>query len=140
MTTNTKVKQTKSRYHDRISLTAESLQRLSCWMNQIQSALKGSPISRSDLVNWFILFQKEKLSNNELSDLKTKFINPYKVLYRAALEIKKKQELGETVDAEKLFKETLAVSKTVSRSISPKKSKKSVNGNVNCEVESNIET
>jgi nucleoid DNA-binding protein len=83
---------------ERASLNNEALARVNSWMCQLKPKLKGSKVSRSDLVNWFILQKSDQLGDREVADLVKAYFDPVKALEWAVAEVKSAKARGESID------------------------------------------
>jgi len=99
----------KSRNHhpERITLSPEALSRVSAWLEQIRPNLKGTSLSRGELVSWIIVQRANSLTEIETSGIAARFFDPVKAMLWAANHIREKQKTGETVDIATLLKDTL---------------------------------
>ncbi len=90
----------KPRLHapERITLAPEALIRINSWIATVRPKLKGSPVSRGDLVNWLITNHASDLSEAEMLALSTTFFDPMMALAWASKEITERHKAGEQID------------------------------------------
>lgn len=82
---------------ERVILTAESIQRLNAWLEQIRQSRPGVEITRKNIVNWLILSHSERLSQSEEKELAETYYNELRFLQFAVRELKAANERGDTL-------------------------------------------
>jgi hypothetical protein len=81
----------------RVTLTPESLARLSQWIEETQGHFKGSRISRSDLANFLIMSHTARLSEKEVEQLESQYFDEVRFAAWAFAEVKKARVEGKVV-------------------------------------------
>lgn len=89
----------RSKHPDRVTVSAEALTRLGTWAAEVGERLKGTQITKSDLVNFLILSHALNLSEKELSELSAAHFNEVRFAEWALRQLKegKVQSLSEIV-------------------------------------------
>lgn len=90
----------KSRNHhpERVILTNSSLSLVTGWLEAVGPHLRGSSLSRSDVVNWLIGRQPPQLVADSIREISDRVFDPVKALSWASAEIARKQKSGEDFD------------------------------------------
>jgi len=116
----------KKRYQnpERANLNKESLFKVNGWLEQLKPKLRGSKISRSDLINWLVTQKPEALTDREVSELITNYFDPVKALEWAVSEIKSAKSRGEEVDLSTFVSEKFLAKKIIKRRKSSTNSEK----------------
>ena len=87
----------KAQYPDRIRISAEAVQRLASWAEQIGGRLRGVRITRSDLVNFILLGHAEALTAVEMKELRGRYFDEVKFVLWAVEEQKAAETRGEDI-------------------------------------------
>ena len=82
------IKAKRSRHYDRVTLTATSLTRINSWISEITSKEKGVTLTHKDIINWLIGRHTDKLSPEEMQELKSQFFDEVKFLQAALRELR----------------------------------------------------
>jgi len=82
------------KHPDRVSLTPESLARLSSWILEAEGHLKGSRLTKSDLVNFLIKSHSASLSERELEQLEREHFDEVRFAAWALRQIKEARAQG----------------------------------------------
>lgn len=90
---------------ERANLNKEALARVNGWMDQLKPKLKGSKISRSDLINWLVLQKNDELNERDVADLVKLYFDPVKALEWAVSEAKAAKARGEDIDLKEFVSE-----------------------------------
>lgn len=99
----------KSHHPERVILTVDSLGRVNRWIETLTPRLKGSKVSRTDLVNWLISKQPGELPSSMVSELECCFFDPVKALGWASEEIQRRQKAGEMFDVKEFMVQVLQI-------------------------------
>jgi hypothetical protein len=95
------------RHKDRVVLSTESQKKIEAILENLKADLKGSKISRSELVNWIIEKQPAELPSLDRSNVLEKFYCPVKALEWASDKARNMKLGGQQVDLEILVSEIL---------------------------------
>lgn len=119
----------KIRHPDRITLSPNSLARLSDWIDQIKEHRKGINVTRSDLVNALIKNHLEKLSQQELKQFEQEFFDEARFAKWALKEILTARTRGENLTLSQLIEKQKSgrSENTVPKARKQKSSNSSVN-------------
>lgn len=82
------------RHPDRVSLTPAALTRLSSWILEAEGRLKGSRLTKSDLVNFFVMSHSASLSERELEQLERDHFDEVRFAVWALRQIKEARAQG----------------------------------------------
>lgn len=82
---------------ERITLDVSAMERVTAWMDDLASLLKGSTVNRTELVNWLINHHDRELSAQEVRGLEQAFFDEVKFAEWAVTELKAAQARGESV-------------------------------------------
>jgi hypothetical protein len=82
------------KHPDRVSLTPEALTRLSSWIREAESRLKGSRLTKSDLVNFLVMSHSASLSEKELEQLERDHFDDVRFAAWALRQIKEARAQG----------------------------------------------
>ena len=85
------------KHPDRVALTAEALTRLANWSGVAHERLKGSRITKSDLVNFLVLSHPPELTEGELERLKSQHFDEVRFAEWALRQMKEMKAQGKTV-------------------------------------------
>lgn len=100
---NNELKAKRHRHEDRVTLEAESLQRVDGWIEQVTSTTKGVTVTRKDVVNWMVSQRGPLLSSNEVNGLRTQFFSDVRFLQQAIKELKSAKRRGDQVDLSEIL-------------------------------------
>ena len=95
----------RSHHKEKVSLSSESLGKIERMISSLTDQLKGSKISRSDLVNWIVEKRREELLALEISDLVSRYYCPVKALDWAYKKAREAKHSGESIDLSLLLDE-----------------------------------
>jgi len=84
----------KFRHPDRITLTPETLARLSAWLEQVAGQVRGLRLTRADLLNFLVKASPEKLTSSQVLEIEKEYFNEVKFHEWALRELKKSKKLG----------------------------------------------
>ena len=115
---------------ERANLSKESLLKVNGWVDQLKPKLRGSKISRSDLINWLVAQKSETLTDREVAELVTTYFDPVKALEWAVAEVKSAKSRGEEIDLGAFVSEKFGTKKPKTRR---KKAAKEAPMTSNCE-------
>jgi hypothetical protein len=110
---------------DRVTLDPVAVTRLDCWLNEIQSQLKGVRISRSDLVSFLIAQHSTALNSREIELLKNIHFDEAAFAEWALKEFRRAKDKGENPSLADILKPVFPAA-----SPRPRKAKKSDKANV----------
>ena len=85
----------REKHPDRVYLSGLALETLSAWATQVQEALPGVRVTKSDLVNWRLQSEPKVLSEKSLLEIETRFFSPVKFARWAAQEVVNAHARGE---------------------------------------------
>ncbi len=88
---------------ERITVAKESLSRLSDWIEQIATEVKGIKLNRNDLVNWLIQNHASTLSADEVKEVERHFFDEVKFAEWALKELKAAKARGETTSLSEIL-------------------------------------
>ncbi len=117
-----KPKRPRAQHPERITLTTEALNRVSFWLEQVAPHMKGSSVTRSQLVSWALCNRDNGLSESEVSKLVNAFFDPVKAVLWAVESLKGRRKAGEEIDLQNFMSEVLATNK---KPVVKKRNKKS---------------
>ena len=100
---------------ERANLSKESLLKVNGWVDQLKPKLRGSKISRSDLINWLVAQKSEVLTEREVAELVTTYFDPVKALEWAVAEVKSAKSRGEEIDLGAFVSEKFVTKKPKTR-------------------------
>ncbi len=84
----------RTRHPDRVSLSPDSLNRLAGWTIDAEGHLKGSRLTKSDLVNFLIKSHSASLSERELEELERDHFDEVRFAAWALRQIKEARAQG----------------------------------------------
>lgn len=93
----------KQTHPDRISLSPASLAKLSLWIDQVHSQIRGVKLTRSQVVEWLIGSHEERLSANEIKKLEREHFDELKFAEWALRELKAARARGESISLSDLI-------------------------------------
>ncbi len=102
----------RSHRSDRVTLDTEAFELIEKWFQQLQPHLKGSRLSRSDLVSEIIKQRSVELSTSELKTITESYFDPARALLWAVKEVRVAQKSGQPVDLGELLKSSILPRKT----------------------------
>ncbi len=85
------------RHPDRVSLCRESLTQIGEWIKETEPRLKGSRITKTDLVNFLILAHSTNLSEQELEQLQDQHFDEVRFATWALGQLKEARAHSKTV-------------------------------------------
>ncbi len=85
------------KHPDRVTLTPEALTRLAEWMGELEEHLKGSRVTKSDLVNFLVLSHSAQLSEREIDQLKSQHFDEVRFAEWALRQLKAEKAEGKNV-------------------------------------------
>lgn len=92
---------------DRVTLKSEALGKLNQWSKQLGDRIKGTKISRSDIVDWLIESHADSLSDDEISDLEKSHFDEVKFAEWAVTQLKKARANGSITTLADLLKQSM---------------------------------
>ena len=113
---NTQDSKKRVKHPDRVTLTPEALIRLSDWATELEGHLKGSRVTKSDLVNFLVLSHAAQLSDRERDQLKSQHFDEVRFAEWAIRELKVARSQGKKLSLSEIMKnENQQVLKTVKK-------------------------
>lgn len=97
----------RSHHPERVTLSKEALIRVEGWQEQVAPLLKGSKISRSELVNWILLERSEELATPEMKILAARFFDPIKALEWASIQVRDALKRGAALDVNEVIQDIM---------------------------------
>ena len=94
---------TKAKHPDRVTLAPEALWRVSKWLDETRGQIKGSKISRSDLVSFLIMSHSPCLSEGELKELEGEYFDEVRFAAWALGQLKDAKAQGKTVSLNEIL-------------------------------------
>ena len=85
------------KHPDRVSLSPEALNRLGNWMAELEGRMKGSRITKSDLVNFLLLSHPASLSEREIELVAANHFDEVRFAAWALAEVKKAKAQGKNL-------------------------------------------
>src|SRR5689334_7752251 len=82
---------------DRLLASPEALARLNDWLVSLEERLKGTALTRNQLVNWLIMSHDASLSVQEIKQIEERFFDEVKFAEWAVKELRAAQARGESV-------------------------------------------
>lgn len=101
---------------NRITVSNECYDKLQQWEAQANDHYKGLNIKPSELVEWCILSHTDKLTDDELSELQSKYFDDVALVAWALRELKRARAAGENKTIEELLGLAKVLKKVPSRS------------------------
>lgn len=92
----------KLRHPDRVTMTPDSLTRITEWVEEVEQRGKGIRITKSDLVN-YLISSRPKLSEQEMRQLEIKYYDDSRFLAWALRQIKEAKAQGRKLTLEDLM-------------------------------------
>jgi len=108
---NTQAPKKRMKHPDRVSLTPEALARLSEWVNELKTNLKGSRVTKSDLVDFLVLSHSAQLSEREIEKLKTDHFDEVRFAEWALRQVKAAKASGQQLSLQDVVASGFAVGK-----------------------------
>lgn len=93
------------RHPDRVTLHPDALVRLSEWSADLEKHLKGSRITKSDLVNFLILSHSVHLAEREIEQLKSRHFDEVRFAEWAIKELKRAKAEGRSVSLAEVLRQ-----------------------------------
>ncbi|MCX6117346.1 MAG: hypothetical protein NT027_07390 [Proteobacteria bacterium] len=97
----------RSHHSDHVVLDDASIAKVSGWIHSINPKLKGSKVTKSDLVNWILSQQAHDLTENQQSEIEQHFFDPVKAVAWVTDEIQRRQKAGEKFDVQEFINASL---------------------------------
>ena len=94
----------KVRHPDRVTLTPASLTRLAEWAKELEGHMKGSRVTKSDLVNFLVLSHSAQLSEREIEKLKTEHFDEVRFAEWALRQLKTAKAQGKALSLADIVK------------------------------------
>ena len=85
------------KHPDRVTLSPEALTRLGTWLMELDGVMKGSRITKSDLVNFLILSHSAKLSERDVEQLANQHFDEVRFAVWAVQQLKEAKAQGRNV-------------------------------------------
>ncbi len=92
------------RHPDRVSLTPEALTRLSEWATELEAVMKGSRVTKNDLVNFLVLSHSAQLSDPEIDQLKSQHFDEVRFAEWALRQLKIAKAEGKSLSLTEIMK------------------------------------
>lgn len=96
---------------DRVSLSQESLSRIGDWLKEIEPRLKGSRITKSDLVNFVISTHSAHLSEREFEQLQSQHFDEVRFAAWALGQLKINRAKGKVISLADIISEAQSTKK-----------------------------
>ena len=93
------------KHTDRVTLTGESLTRLADMLNQLGDHLKGSRVTKSDLVNFLVLSHAAQLSEREVEKIKAQHFDEVRFAQWAVRQLKTAKSQGKSLSLTEIIHE-----------------------------------
>jgi hypothetical protein len=94
---NAQDSKTRVKHPDRVTLNPEALSRLAEWLGELEGHLKGSRVTKSDLVTFLVLSHPAHLSEREIEQLKSQHFDEVRFAEWALRQLKAAKSEGKNL-------------------------------------------
>ncbi|MBI4402810.1 MAG: hypothetical protein HY537_01535 [Deltaproteobacteria bacterium] len=93
----------RNKHPDHVTLCPEALTRLGTWASELGERLKGTRITKHDLVNFLILSHTSQLTEKEVSDLSAKHFDEVRFAEWALKQLKESKAQGKSLSLSEIM-------------------------------------